>query len=79
MERMWTEDVMMKYPKQWVVIVNTSREKGNRVFGDVFFVTDDADEAYDKAKSLGDVMGTNMVIEGFDDTRRLGGLGLWRR
>ena len=79
MERMWTEDAKMKYPKQWIVLVNANREKGNKVVGDVFLVTDDVDEAYDKAIALGDSMGNNIVIEGFNDTRRLGGLGLWRQ
>ena len=79
MERMWSEDVSMKYPKQWVVLVNLSTELKNKTFGDIFFVTQDKNEAYSKAIALGDSMGGKMVVEGFNDLPQIGGLELWNR
>ena len=78
MERMWSREVSMKYPKQWIVLVNLSDEpKTNKTIGDVFLVTSSKKEAYSKAISLGDSMGKRMVVEGFDDTPQIGGLELW--
>ena len=77
MERMWSGEVSMKYPKQWIVLVNLSWEKNNRVMGDIYYITASKKEAYAKAKELGDSMGDNMVVEGFDDTPQIGGLELW--
>ena len=80
MERMWTGDAMMKYPKQWVVLVNIIRDKQtHKAIGDVYLVTPDKKEAYAKAMALGDTLGISSVVEGFDDTRRIGGFPLWNR
>ena len=73
MERMWRAEAKKKYPKQWIVMVNLSSEQNNKTFGDVFFVTPNRGEAYATAKALGDTMGRKMVIEGFNDTPRIGG------
>ena len=77
MERMWSGEVSMKYPKQWIVLVNLSWEKNNRVMGDIYYITASEDEAYAKAKELGDSMGDLLVVEGFDDTPQIGGFELW--
>ena len=79
MERMWSREVSMKYPKQWVVLVNLSWEINNKVMGDIFFITSNEDEAYAKAREIGASLGRNMVVEGFDDTPQIGGLELWRQ
>jgi len=75
-ERLWTEDVMMKYPKQWIVMVNLTIEPKNRYIGEVYLITPDKKEAYAKAKALGDSMGKKTVFEGFNDTPQIGGLYL---
>jgi hypothetical protein len=78
MERLWYGEAKMKYPKQWIVMVNMEDEpKTNKSFGDIFLVTSDKKEAYSKVKALGNTMGDSMVIAGFDDTPRIGGLELW--
>ena len=75
MERLWYGEASMKYPKQWIVMVNIEDEpKTNKGYGDIYLVTPDKKEAYDKIKEIGDSMGDSMVIEGFDDTPQIGGL-----
>jgi ABC-type sugar transport system substrate-binding protein len=77
MERMWSGDARMKFRKQWVVMVNMENDpETNKNIGDVYFITEDKKEAYAKAKEIGDSMGENMVIEGFNDTPQIGGLEL---
>ena len=74
MERLWYGEAKMKYPKQWIVMVNMEDEpKTNKAYGDIYLVTPNEDEAYEKAIELGDSMGRNMVIAGFDDTPQIGG------
>ncbi|MCL2087687.1 MAG: hypothetical protein FWH05_08870 [Oscillospiraceae bacterium] len=75
MERLWYGEAKMKYPKKWIVMVNIEDEpKTNKGYGDIYLVTPNKKEAYDKAIALGNSMGRNMVIEGFDDTPQIGGL-----
>jgi len=77
MERMFFGDAVMKYPKQWIVLVNVAWEgpKKSRVCGDLYMVTPDRNEALavmkelDKAGTFGQVD----VFEGFDDTPQIGG------
>lgn len=77
MERLWCSEASMKYPKQWVILVNMEDDpKTHKGYGDVFLVTPDKDEAYDKAVALGDSMGRRMVVEGFNDTPQIGGFEL---
>ena len=73
MERLWTGDARMKYPKQWIVLVNITKEPGNKSFGDVYLVTSDKKKAYATAKSLGESMGEYTVFAGYDDTPQIGG------
>jgi hypothetical protein len=77
MERIWACDVKMKYPKQWIVLVNTSWGPVNKIFGDVYLVTSDKKEAYSTAKSLGNSMGNLMIVEGFDDSPQIGGFTVY--
>lgn len=78
MERMWSSDASMKYPKQWIVMVNLFNEpKTNKVIGDVYLITQDKKEAYSTAKSLGESMGRLMVVEGFDDSPQIGGFTIY--
>jgi len=74
MERLWSGDAKMKYPKKWMVMVNVIMESGSKAIGDVYLITDSKEEAYDKAMSLGDSMGGRLVFQGFDDTPQIGGL-----
>jgi hypothetical protein len=76
MERLWSEEAKMKYPKQWIVMANLEDELNPyKTYGDVYLVTPSKDEAYASAKLLGNSMGGTLVFEGFDDTQRfLGGL-----
>jgi len=80
--KLWTEDVMMMYPKQWVVMVELEQENNPlNTYGVVHLVTDSKKEAYMIAKVLcesGD-LGNVMVVEGWDDTPQIGGLEIWNR
>lgn len=77
MERLWYGEAKMKYPKQWVVMVNIEDEPiTNKTIGDIYLVTPNKKEAYAKAKELGDSMGETFVFEGFNDTPQIGGLEL---
>ena len=73
MERMWLGEARMKYPKQWIVLVNIAYDSGNKSFGDVYLVTSDKQKAYTTAKLLGDSMGKYTVVAGYDDTPQIGG------
>ena len=75
MERMWVGEAKMKYPKQWLVVVNLSWEPNNKMFGDILLVTPNEDEARAKVRALrktGD-MGKVMVVEGYSDAPQIGG------
>jgi hypothetical protein len=79
MERMWSGDARMKYPKQWIIMVNVEDEletetKAYKTVGDIFLVTPDKNEAYNKVEELGESMGESFVFKGFDDTPRIGGI-----
>jgi hypothetical protein len=53
--------------------------KSHKAIGDIYLVTPDKNEAYDKAIALGDSMGETMVFEGFNDTPQVGGINVWSR
>ncbi|MCL2171060.1 MAG: hypothetical protein FWB71_02805 [Defluviitaleaceae bacterium] len=74
-EKLWTGDVKHMYPKQWIVFTDMEFDnETNKYMGLVHYVTPNKQEAYDLAIALGDSMGDNMVIEGYDDTPCIGGL-----
>jgi hypothetical protein len=69
MGKRWTQEIMMEYPKKWVVVVNIIYNESDRKnMGEVYRVVDTEDEAYDVYRSLGKSKGDTMVIEGFNDT-----------
>jgi hypothetical protein len=75
MERMWSGDASMKYPKQWIVMVNIEDDPAtNKDIGDIYLVTPNKDEAYNQAIALGRSMGRRLVMEGFNDSPQIGGL-----
>jgi uncharacterized protein YfaP (DUF2135 family) len=76
MERMWLNEAEMKYPKQWIVAVNLSWEEKNTMYGDIYLVTPDKEEAFRKEKELEESgkWGRVTSFEGFDDTPYIGGL-----
>jgi hypothetical protein len=76
MERMWTQEAAHKYPKQWLVAVNITWEPGSKSIGDIFMITPNKAEAYDKVMELrnsGDMCEV-AVVRGYDDTPQIGGL-----
>ena len=78
MERLWVGEAKIKYPKQWLVAVNLSWESDNKVFGDIFLVTPNEDEAHAKVRTLRKTgsMGKVMVVEGYNDAPQIGGFSL---
>ena len=75
MERMWSGDASMKYPKQWIVMVNIEDDPAtNKDIGDIYLVTPNKDEAYNRAIALERSMGRRLVMEGFNDSPQIGGL-----
>jgi hypothetical protein len=81
MERLWLGDARLKYPKQWIVATNLNWEAKNKVYGDIFLVTADKDEAYAKAAVLKkeEDYGKVTVSEGFNDTPQIGGFEICRQ
>jgi hypothetical protein len=81
MERMWLQEATHKYPKQWFVAVNLAWEPINKIFGDIYLVTHDKEEAFAKFEELRDKgeMGRVTVMEGFDDTPQIGGFTICSR
>jgi len=82
-EKMWTEDVRMEYPKQWVVMTDLEdvlgKHGGYRVIGFVHLVTPDEDEARKTLRSLRatDDTARTVLVEGFNDSPQIGGLEIW--
>ena len=75
MERVLSTEVKMMYPKKWILLVDLKKPKGQYCnSGKVYWVTDNMDEIFDKSTEIGDSLGKTMIVEGFDDTPRIGGL-----
>ena len=81
MGKLWTSEVAMKYPLQWIVMVNLSHEKeGCKTMGEIYLVTSDEDEAYDKAIELKkeNNMGKVTVFRGHNPYQsEIGGFTIW--
>jgi len=74
-QKIWSEEVHMKYPKQWIVLTEVEYDtKTCKHIGVVYLVTHSKQKAYEVARELGGGAGGNMVVEGFDDTPYIGGL-----
>ena len=53
MERMYIGEVEIKYPDKWIIAVNLGRDKpDDKLYGDIYMVTDSMDEALDKESEL---------------------------
>jgi len=77
MQRVPFVDLPMMYPKQWILLVNLQKEPTRHCSsGEVYWVSEQKDEIHAERRRLGDAMGRTMIVEGFDDTPRIGGL-LW--
>lgn len=75
-ERLWCSEVEMLYPRKWIVMVNCDWEPHSRLYGEIYLITDDKEEArrVGKELKLGGKMGRVSVFEGFNDTPQIGGL-----
>ena len=78
MERMWLGEARLKYPKQWIVAVNITWGEKNKLYGDIYLVTSDKNEAYITAEDLRKTgeMGKVSITEGFNEAPQIGGLEL---
>ena len=81
MERMWLGDARLKYWNSWIVAVNVNRGEDNKAYGDICFVSQSRDEAYDKALELkkSGKMGHITVMESDGDPKYVGGLEVCRQ
>ena len=74
MERVWLNELIMLYPKRWIVAVNVKKEKSNKLYVEAYKIVDTQDEAL----SLRDILeqkqkcGRVEIVKGFDDTPKLG-------
>jgi len=79
-QKIWSGEVANQYPKQWIVFVEVECDpETHKHMGIVHLVTPDKNKAYKAEKALGNSMGNTVVIEGFDDTPRIGGLSAWSK
>ena len=70
-QKIWSEEAYMQYPKQWIVFVEMEYDPETyKYMGFVHSVLDNKDEAYEMARGLN----KSMVIEGFNDKPYIGGL-----
>ena len=75
MERVLYTDVKMMYPKKWILLVNMKKAEGKHCSsGEIYWVSDSRNEIFEKAMEIKDDFDRTMVVEGFDDTPRIGGL-----
>ena len=76
MERVLSTEVQMMYPKKWILLVDLKKPKGQYcTSGKVYWVANSKMEAFEKFIEIGDSLGETKIVEGFDDTPRIGGLG----
>ncbi|MDR2167903.1 MAG: hypothetical protein LBE35_08670 [Clostridiales bacterium] len=80
-ERVWTQEVMMRYPKKWIVMVNVDWDGTGRnmLFGSIYAIKDTWDEAFDLKKSLEGSMEKVSIVEGYNDMPQIGGLYICNR
>ena len=65
-KKIWSEDVVARYPKQWIVFVEVECDpETNKYMGIVHSVTHDKAEAYETARALERSKGKKTVLEGF--------------
>ena len=75
MDRVWTSELTMEFPRKFIIFVNTdwAKDGSGKMMGDFYDVKDTHDEALELKKSLGDSMGDVSIFEGFDDSPQIGG------
>ena len=85
-QRDFIGEISHKYPKKWIVVTNLGEETRHEILddgkkiklkysvGDVYFVANSYDEAWDTFGRLGDKKNRAMVLEGFNDTPQIGGV-----
>jgi len=82
-KKIWTSEVMMMYPKQWIVMIDLENEHseqgGYRTMGFVHYVTNDEVEARKILRTIRSSEGMDkaMLVEGWDDKPQVGGLSAW--
>ena len=77
-ERLWLNEVIMKYPMKWIVAVNCGYDEEHKMFGTVRLVTDDWETAHQVSANLIDAGNNGKVacLEGYDSRPQIGGLTL---
>ena len=81
-EKLFTGDVMMMYPKQWIVMVDLETQSNPyKVTGVVHYVSPDEDDARKVLRAIraDKDASRSCIIEGWNDTPQIGGLELWSR
>ena len=77
-ERIWTQEVMMMYPKKWIVMINLgwdpAAKNQNKKLGEVYAVVDTRDEARKIVKSFGEDYEDVCIVPGYDPTPHVPGL-----
>jgi len=74
-EKIWANEAIMQYPKQWIVMVHMETDRTtHKVMGTVHSVVHSWEEAFEIFTNLGEDMGRKTIFEGFDDTPHIGGL-----
>ena len=75
MQRVLATEVTMMYPKQWILLVNSRKEPERHCpSGEIYLISDSRDEIHTERCKIGNTLGDTLVVEGFDDTPRIGGL-----
>jgi hypothetical protein len=81
-EKLFTGEVAMMYPKQWVVMTELeSQTNPYKLVGVVHYVSPNEDDARSVLRSLraDENSGRSCIVEGWNDTPQIGGLELWNR
>ena len=77
-EKIWTGDAKMQYPKQWIVLADLEDDhSSNKVMGVVHTVTPDKSKAYETAMELKNTMRRTVVVEGFNNEPHIGDFTRW--
>ena len=77
-EKIWLQEVMMMYPKKFIVMANIEYDKSgtNTSIGEIVAVEDTFENALVILEDLDEQgnMGECTIVQGFDDTPQIGGL-----
>jgi hypothetical protein len=81
-EKIFTGDVKMMYPKQWIVMIDLEHENNPyKVMGIVHYVSPNEEDARKvlRAVRADESSSRACIIEGWNDAPQIGGLELWSR